>query len=159
MKRIVLPVLGLILVASIAVFMAMGRQGDSPCAEPSELPVPRERVVRCAERYVEEQWYTTHWGRFGSLEADSHGDTSWWELMLKHRGTLQPTISALCTHPRDLKGALGHLALFEPAAKNHECQVVSVTPMLGTSVKDQTCEAVRAQSACVGRDEALKSTP
>lgn len=153
-KRALLAALGVLVVAGGALAAFVVRRGPDPCAEPEDLPVPRERVVRCAERYVQDQWYTDRWGRFGALDGDVHGNGSWLELMRKHRGTLQRELSALCTHPKDRKGALGHVALFEPTDGRSECRVVSVTPLLGVSLRDETCASVREHSACISRTEA-----
>lgn len=132
------------------------RPRPGPCAEP-ELPIPRSRVVACAEHYVRAQWYTSHWGQLGALDADPHGHGSWLELASKHRGTLREELGVLCTHPQDRAGALGATALFEPAAPGADCRAFAVTPLLGVSLKEQSCESVRAQSTCVAREEAVRA--
>lgn len=147
-------------VALLAIAAALGgfvvfsraRAANHPCAEPADLPVPRERVVRCVERYVEDQWYTTHWGKLAPLDADPFGHGSWLELVSKHRGTLAPQLSQLCTHPKDTAGAMGHVALFMAVErKESECRAFSVTPLLGVSLKNVSCASVREGAACVAR--------
>lgn len=150
--KVVGAIAALVIVVMAWVAIARARAADHPCAEPADLPVPRERVVRCIERYVEDQWYTKHWGKFGALDADPHSHESWLELMSKHRKTLESTLTQLCTHPRDTAGALGHVAIFESLGqKESDCRVFSITPLLGMSLKDQTCASVRERSACVPR--------
>ena len=132
------------------------RTGPDPCAEPSE-PAARPDVVRCAEGYVREQWYTGRLGKLGALESDPHGGGSWLELVREHRGTLREQIDALCTHPRDQKGALGHTAIFETTDPSKgPCRVFAITPLLGVSLRNQTCEQVRSSSTCIPRADALR---
>lgn len=151
-QKLAAALIALAAVAIAWVTIDRARATAHPCAEPADLPVPRERVVRCVERYVEDQWYTTHWGKFGALDADPHGHGSWLELMSKHRKTLDSELTHLCTHPKDTAGSLGHVAIFESLAKNEsDCRVFSITPLLGVALKDQTCASVRERSACVPR--------
>lgn len=152
-KKIGLGLLAVLLAAGAFAFALRPQAG--PCAEP-ELPVPRSRVVACAEHYVRAQWYTSRWGQLVALDADPHGHGSWAELMSTHRGTLRDELSALCTHPRDAAGALGATALFEAARAGGQCRAFAVTPLLGVTVKEQPCDAVRAQLLCIPRDEAVR---
>jgi hypothetical protein len=125
---------------------------DAPCAEPADLPVPRDRVVRCAERYVKDQWYTSSLGRIGALDADPLAGGSWFALVSSRHGSLEPHVGALCTHPKDLQGVMGHLALFEPrAGKGASCRAFVITPMLGVSATDESCASIRARASCVSR--------
>ena len=130
-------------------------RGPHPCDEPKDLPVAGRDVVACAERYVLDQWFTTAWGKFGPLDAEPNGTGSWFDLVGRHRGTLWPELESLCTHAKDPKGALGHTALFAPAGGGQECRPVSVTPLLGPSMKAESCDSVRAKSTCQERAAAV----
>lgn len=158
MKRKILKAVLVMLVAMgacVAIFMR-GRWGANPCAEPEELPVSRARVVACAERYVFDQWFTDRLGKIGALDADPHGEGTWFELVYKHRNTVRRELSAVCTHPRDDKGALGHTALFESAVAGKPCRTFGITPLLSVTPQGQSCDAVRASHRCVSRAEAMQ---
>ncbi len=151
-KKLALALVAIAGVIGGFVVVSRARAANHPCAEPDDLPVPRERVVRCVERYVEDQWYTTHLGKLAPLDADPYGHGSWLELASKHRGSLDAKLSQLCTHPKDTAGAMGHVALFESVTrKDSECRAFSVTPLLGASLKNVTCSSVREGAACETR--------
>lgn len=145
-----------VLAGSCTAIFKRGRWGENPCNEPADLPVPRARVVECAERYVFDQWYTDRFGKIGALDSDSHGGGGWFELATKRRNTVRREVAALCTHPRDEKGALGHVALFEAPSSDQPCRVFSVTPLLSVTAQGQTCDTVRATHKCIPRADAVQ---
>jgi hypothetical protein len=148
---------GALVALGVLAFVALrGPGGPDPCAEPPSGSATSAAAVRCAERYVLNEWYTTKWGRFGAIDSDPMGEGTWFGLVRAHRGTLKSELDAICTHPRDERGALGHVALFEPSAPERgPCRAFSVTPLLGVSYRAQPCEVVRAQSHCINREAAL----
>jgi len=92
---------GALVALGVLAFVALrGPGGPDPCAEPPSGSATSAAAVRCAERYVLNEWYTTKWGRFGAIDSDPMGEGTWFGLVRAHRGTLKSELDAICTHPR-----------------------------------------------------------